>query len=113
MINETRTEWRCQRNLARGAVEMIGFQKPVGSTLRLISAELTVTEHEPGAYIGEPTFSFSDDEAQQIMDELWRAGIRPNNGSGGIAHAEAMQSHLDDMRRLAFHALKVPVEKEQ
>lgn len=47
-------------------------------------------------------------EAQSLMDELWRAGIRPAEGAGSAGQAAATEKHLQDMRALAFHALKAP-----
>lgn len=41
-------------------------------------------------------------DAQQIMDELWRVGVRPNNGEGAPAQVEAIRAHLEDMREFAF-----------
>lgn len=48
------------------------------------------------------------DEAQQLMNELWLAGFRPENGAGALAHVESIKAHLDDLRTVAFHALKIP-----
>lgn len=47
----------------------------------------------------------SESDAQQLMDELWRAGVRPRNGSGALAHVEATHAHLEDLRRLVFKGL--------
>lgn len=46
--------------------------------------------------------------AQQLMDELWNCNIRPTQGQGSAGQLAAVQSHLADMKKLAFHALKVP-----
>lgn len=42
------------------------------------------------------------EHAQQLLDELWRLGLRPRDGAGSLAHVEATRAHLDDMRRLVF-----------
>jgi hypothetical protein len=39
---------------------------------------------------------------QCLMDELWKAGIRPSNGEGNIGQIGAVKDHLADMRKLAF-----------
>jgi hypothetical protein len=49
-----------------------------------------------------PTFSLRVDEAQQLMDELWRVGLRPSAGSGSAGAMAAVQAHLADMRALVF-----------
>lgn len=56
----------------------------------------------------DPFVSLKPEVAQQLMDELWHAGIRPAQGEGSAGQAQAMQRHLDDMRTITFHALKVP-----
>ena len=49
-----------------------------------------------------PLVTLQDDEAQELMDELWRAGIRPSEGSGSAGQMAAVQAHLQDMRSLVF-----------
>ena len=61
----------------------------------------TVSEDELCIEMPE-TMRLRPDEAQQFMDELWRIGIRPTNGTGSTGQIEAMQRHLDDMRTLVF-----------
>ena len=46
--------------------------------------------------------SLRPDEAQQFMDELWRAGIRPSEGAGSVGQLGAVKAHLEDMRTLVF-----------
>lgn len=41
-------------------------------------------------------------QAQELLDELWRLGFRPQDGAGSLAHVEATQAHLADLRRLVF-----------
>jgi hypothetical protein len=53
----------------------------------------------------EPTMVFGPAEAQQLMEELWRAGIRPASGEGSIGQLGATEKHLADMRAIAFHKL--------
>jgi hypothetical protein len=42
------------------------------------------------------------EDAQQFMDELWRAGIRPTEGAGSVGQLAAVNRHLEDMRTLVF-----------
>lgn len=48
------------------------------------------------------TMRLDDPELQQLMDELWRVGIRPSNGEGNVGMIGAMKEHLADMRKLVF-----------
>jgi len=49
-----------------------------------------------------PMFHLRPDEAQNLMDELWRAGLRPTEGSGSAGSLAATERHLADMRSLVF-----------
>jgi hypothetical protein len=50
----------------------------------------------------EPFMSLHVGVAQELMDELWRCGLRPSEGSGSAGALAATERHLDDMRRLVF-----------
>lgn len=54
----------------------------------------------------EPTLRISPEEAQGLMDELWRAGIRPTEGAGSVGQLAAVNRHLEDMRSLVFKTTK-------
>lgn len=41
-------------------------------------------------------------EAQALMDRLWKAGLRPTEGSGSAGALAATQDHLKDMQTLVF-----------
>lgn len=45
-----------------------------------------------------PTFSLDKTLAQQLMDSLWSAGLRPAGGEGTAGQATAMDANLDDLR---------------
>lgn len=59
-----------------------------------------------GSAITDPTFSMKESEAQELFDELWRAGLRPRDGTGNSGHIEALKYHLEDMRKLVFEEKK-------
>lgn len=54
----------------------------------------------------EPTLRINATEAQQLVDELWDAGLRPSEGSGSAGSLAATERHLADMRKIAFAALE-------
>lgn len=60
---------------------------------------------EPGMWVA-PSMLVSPDDAQQMMDELWRIGIRPTEGSGSAGSLAATERHLEDMRKMAYGALR-------
>ena len=49
-----------------------------------------------------PALTFDSSHAQQLMDELWRIGFRPSEGTGSAGALAAVQYHLEDMRKLVF-----------
>ena len=61
---------------------------------------------EEGVYI-PPAMGFSLSSAQGLMDELWSCGIRPSEGQGSAGQLSAVQSHLSDMKTIAFSQLKI------
>lgn len=61
-----------------------------------------VLETVPEGAAAQPTVSLTLDAAQELMDDLWRAGLRPSEGSGSAGSLRATEYHLEDMRRLVF-----------
>ncbi len=49
-----------------------------------------------------PTFTLDEHAAQELIDSLWTAGIRPTEGRGSAGQLGATERHLEDMRRLVF-----------
>lgn len=58
----------------------------------------------------KPAVNINDEEAQALIDELWKVGIRPSprllDTSGVVS---VMETHLQDLRAIAFNALNVPL----
>jgi len=48
-----------------------------------------------------PAISLRPEEARNLMDELWRAGVRPSE-VGSPGQLKATERHLEDMRTLTF-----------
>lgn len=68
---------------------------------KLYSAKLEWAEADPCCTL-DPTGSLKMDDAQTLMDDLWRAGLRPTEGAGSAGALAATQRHLEDMRTLVF-----------
>ncbi len=73
---------------------------------RSVARTVTLEEISPGVCC-EPTIRLEYDEAQQLMDDLWQAGLRPAEGSGSAGSLRATEKHLEDMRKIAFNKLKI------
>jgi hypothetical protein len=72
----------------------------------LIAEPITFKEHKQHACINE-FVSISIPQAQELIDDLWRAGLRPTEGSGSAGSLKATENHLNDMRRIVAKTLDV------
>lgn len=48
-----------------------------------------------------------DSAAQMLIDELWKAGVRPTEGAGSAGSLAATERHLKDMQKIAFKKLNI------
>lgn len=56
--------------------------------------------------VAEPTLELDRGVAQNLLDALWVAGFRPENGEGANAQVSAIKDHLKDMQKIAFKLLR-------
>ena len=61
-----------------------------GSKSERTRATFEVVEDNDRANESEPTAMFSKAEVQQLFDELWKIGFRPNDGKDSEAERSAM-----------------------
>lgn len=101
----------------RAELEFLLVSKSPGSegvarTAYVSNVEFTAVDpNEP--LVPGPTFRLGTMEAQSLMDELWRCGLRPSEGSGSAGALRAVERHLDDMRTLVGKSLDVQLKKEE
>ncbi len=105
-------KWMAQNSMWMDRYELVCFHYE-GNTRIVRRFSERVDAVPEGHMITEPTLSVSGDEAQQIMNALWDTGLRPNNGAGAVAHTEAIEAHLQDMRTIAFNRLKISDGRRQ
>lgn len=55
----------------------------------------------------KPAFTLDRGQAQALMDELYRVGLRPSE-AGTAGELEAAKAHLKDMRALVGKAMDLP-----
>lgn len=53
-----------------------------------------------------PMLTLNKTEAQHLVDELWRAGVRPTEAAGSVGALSAVERHLQDMRSITGGLLK-------
>lgn len=73
----------------------------VGGDQRLAVESIIVRTVGQGEAV-QPAFVLDTDDAQTLMDDLWRAGLRPTEGAGSAGSLAATERHLADMRKLVF-----------
>lgn len=64
-------------------------------------APLEMVENDD-RHIKDPTFSFNREEAQSLLDALWKEGLRPTDHADPSGEIQRISDHLQDMRRLVF-----------
>jgi len=102
--NGHKTEVFCQRDPLWHGVKFWVKKRTSDGTRSAFAQPLefkVLTAEEEGTEL-PPAFAMQDEQAQQFMDELWRAGFRPSEGSGSAGSLAATERHLADMRALVF-----------
>lgn len=97
-------ELKAQRQPWRDDIELMAMVRDGRGTS--IANPLTLERIEDGSYPSEPTMTLSNQGAQMLMDELWRCGLRPSDGSGSAGSLAATERHLKDMRAVAMGMLR-------
>lgn len=86
----------------------------VQGTGEVVSEALALTfqsipnAYERAATWAPPVLTLAKDEAQDLMDQLWRIGFRPERGEMSVGQIAATEKHLTDMRAIVFSKLGVP-----
>jgi hypothetical protein len=70
------------------------------------ATNLTMT-NVPEGHLIPALAALGKSAAQQLMDDLWRCGVRPTEGSGSAGSLAATERHLEDMRRIVHHKLGI------
>lgn len=89
----------------RVSLAIFRYSERNGKSIRLLAEPLVFSEMEEGVCVSTPSIELSDDAAIELMDSLWRQGIRPTDKSYGSL--QSVKDHLSDMRQIAFHKLGI------
>lgn len=98
-------EVRAEKAWFRNRIEFMVIQKSENGRTS-VGRSITMQTIEEGEAFGDPTFSLRPDEAQAMMDELWRVGLRPSEGTGSAGSLAATERHLKDMQAIAMGLLR-------
>jgi hypothetical protein len=72
---------------------------------RSVAQPIQMVEQDHTVRIVEPFLRLELSEAQELMDCLWTAGLRPTEGRGSAGALAATERHLSDMQKMAFQLL--------
>ena len=98
------TEVRCQRQPWRDGIEVAVLKRHLNGRVDY-AMSMTMSELPEGECFPAPTMLLQNGEAQMLMDELWRCGLRPSEGSGSAGSLAATERHLKDMQTIAMGLL--------
>lgn len=85
-----------------GAIQLWMRQRLPNGFAIATKIEMSKMSSEEPQEIHNPLMTFDTAAAQQLMDELWKCGLRPSEGTGSAGQLASVQYHLEDMRRLVF-----------
>lgn len=105
-ISARRSEWR-------NGFDLYVFQKR--ANLVAFAENITMKDMPMEEAIGfspKPTLQLDAGQIQNLMDDLWNAGVRPSNGTASTGQIAATDNHLADLRKIAFHLLKIKSGQE-
>ena len=91
-----------ERGIWESDIKLLIFETIEGVSKSVVEPLAFKKVVEQGTVI-EPTVRLDDGAAQQLMNELWKIGVRPTNGEGSVGQIGATERHLEDMRRLVFN----------
>ena len=103
-----RTKIYVNRNIATQGIEVFMIKEDRdGRNYVTFEYKLEPIDNTHETHSHLPSLFFTYDEADELMTELWNAGIRPANGTGAGAHVDALKDHLKDLRKITFNKLKI------
>lgn len=91
---------RAQSTPWHSGVEFFAYTRYPQTTMRQVVVGFEFKEVNEGESAGGASFEMTNDRAQELMDDLWHAGLRPTEGFGSAGAIRAVERHLDDYRKL-------------
>ena len=91
------------RRVGIALVEETYVERKLTETMLLLGE--APAELEEGRY-GKPTFSLTEEKAQDLFNGLYECGFRPKEEGQAVGEMAGMRGHLADMRRIASHFSK-------
>lgn len=94
-------------NLACGAFDLMAARSLPTGGLEVVS-QILMTTLPPGSAHPGHSVQLTYGEAQALLDELWRAGVRPTDqrDHGTTGHVAALEKHAEVMEAIACGLLR-------
>jgi hypothetical protein len=105
MLHEEIKHIRAVENFGFALIELFIVKKHLETNKNYVWNGEKWIEHDIGTY-GNGVL-LDKNTLQQLVDDLWSCGIRPNSAKGSAGQLSAVQSHLNDMRAIVFNKLEV------
>lgn len=104
-MNDNRLRFYCQRSPYSDDIKL---HVATGHPVNGIAKPLEFEAHQPGHLAPDtPALTMQQEAAQELIDVLWGAGLRPTQGKQSEGVTAAQGRHLEDMRALAFGKLNI------
>lgn len=100
-----------ERSMIRNSIDLWVVDKTGDRVAYGLPLTMQTMTPEQEDCVVDSTMSLPVPTAQILMDELWRCGIRPTEGTGSAGSLAATERHLEDMRAIAFGSLGSKVAK--
>jgi len=85
--------WRAQSTVYRESVDLVAVQRWGDKIAVAKPMAFKLVEQDRHLAISAPTLELHPDSAQSLMQALWDAGVRPNDGAGSDAEVGALKHH--------------------
>lgn len=109
LVEFDRIRFGVQRNYSSNGFEIYMKDRPhqggVRSTVKFV--DVIRDPVDPAVLPTGAPMIITEEEAQNLMDSLWEAGVKPSGGEGHTAHIRALNAHLLDFRKIAFKKLGI------
>lgn len=93
--------WLAQRSIFRDGTDLVYVRK-IGDEIDVAQpVNFEFKRLKQYEAIAEPTLVIHGNGGQELMQALWDAGLRPNNGAGSGAEAVALRKHIDFAESMA------------
>lgn len=103
MFNNVK-QFHLQRELFQGTISLrIAVKRSDGD--RDIATSITFEKMKQGEF-SPALIQLEVEEAQDLADQLYAAGIRPSAAAGSAGQLDAVKYHLEDLRTLVFKGPK-------